>query len=125
MLIVNKAIIYSPKLRQDKNPFYGYFIKEALMHSSGEILNAKVRIDGSGDRNFRKSFLSYLRRELAFSHQPIMKNCKLVDSKTNTLIQLADMAAGSINRFCNQKKDSHKEYKQIIQGKITDEWYFH
>lgn len=123
-LIVEKAVIYSPLLRQDRNSFYGYFIKEALMHSGGEILNAKVRIDGSGDRRFRKNFLGYLRRELAGSDRPVMKNCKLVDSRSNVLIQLADMIAGSINRSCNKEKKDSQDYRDIIKSKITNEWRF-
>lgn len=123
-IVVKKELIHSQELRSNKNSFYAYFIKEVLKHSGNEILNAKVRIDGSGDRMFRKSFLTYLRRELVREGTPIMENCKLVDSRTNALIQLADMVAGSINRAATDKRPNAKLYKQIIQKKITDEWPF-
>lgn len=123
-IVVKKELIHSNELRSNKNSFYAYFIKEALKNSGNEILNAKVRIDGSGDRMFRKSFLTYLRRELMRGGAPIMQNCKLVDSRSNVLIQLADMVAGSINRAVTDKRPDAKLYKKIIQKKITDEWFF-
>ncbi|MFZ2970658.1 MAG: DUF3800 domain-containing protein, partial [Minisyncoccia bacterium] len=48
-LIVDKSIIHSDELKNNKNSFYAYFIKEVLKNSNNSILNAKVRMDGSGD----------------------------------------------------------------------------
>jgi hypothetical protein len=123
-LVVDKKKIYSPKLRTDKNSFYSYFIKEALKNSDGSILDAKIKIDGSGDRVFRKSFLSYLRRELNGNNVKIMKQCKLVDSQSDVLIQMADMIAGSINRSYNLTKSDRSIYKSIFKKHIIDEWKF-
>lgn len=122
-LVVDKSIIKSPELKSKKDKFYSYFIKEVLKYSGGDINDAKIRIDGSGDRNFRRSFLGYLRREINTSQRKIIKNCKLIDSKSNVLIQMADMIAGSINRFYSDKYNGQK-YKQIIKKHITDEWHF-
>lgn len=123
-LVVEKKVIYSPKLRTNKNSFYSYFIKEALKHNGGSILNAKIKIDGSGDRIFRKSFLNYLKRELNDNEVKVMQKCKLVDSKDDVLIQMADMVAGSINRSYNLSKSDRSIYKGIIKKHITDEWPF-
>ncbi|MCX6734905.1 MAG: DUF3800 domain-containing protein [Candidatus Peregrinibacteria bacterium] len=123
-LVVDKSIIRSKELRSNKNSFYGYVIKTALKYSDGKIKNAKIKIDGSGDRVFRKSFLSYLRRQLNSVDLKIMDNCKLVDSQQNVLIQLADMIAGSVHRSYNTEKDDHKIYKAIIKKRIENEWRF-
>jgi len=123
-LVVDKSIIRSQELRNNKDSFYAYFIKEVLQYSSGSVINAKIRIDGSGDRIFRKNFFTYLRRELNNQEKSIMKNCKMVDSKSNVLIQIADMIAGSINRSCNPDKKDKNVYKKIIQKHIEDEWPF-
>ena len=96
-VVVDKTLIKSELLRGDKSSFYRFFIKTAIEHSPN-IVNAKIKIDGSGDREFRKSFLSYLKKELNGDNTKIIKNCKLVDSKENVLIQLADMVAGSVHR---------------------------
>ena len=123
-LVVDKAQIYSDELRTNRNSFYSYFIKEALKHNGGSVVDAKIRIDGHGDRVFRRSFLSYLRRELNGADRRIVDNCKLVDSKTNVMIQMADMIAGSIGRFYRLDKTDHDKYKAIIQGHIENEWKF-
>lgn len=63
-LVVDKTLIHSKDLRNEVGLFYSYAIKMLLKHNDGTILNAKIRIDGSGNREFKKAFLSYLRREL-------------------------------------------------------------
>lgn len=123
-LVADKSIIYSDELRNNKNSFYAYFIKEALEHSNDTILNAKVRMDGSGDRIFKKNFFTYLRRELNSDERKIMRNCKMVNSKSNVLVQMADMVAGSINRAENKSKKDRQIYKNIIKNHIEDEWRF-
>lgn len=124
-LVVEKRLLYSPKLRNEKQSFYGYIIKTMLKYSNNSILDAKIRIDGSGDRAFKKSFLSYLRRELNGNEKRIMDGCKLIDSKNDVLIQLADMIAGSIHRSYQVEKDDSVLYKKLIRKKIEDEWRFY
>lgn len=123
-LIVDKAKIYSDELKNNKNSFYAYFIKEVLKHSNNTILDAKLRLDGSGDRIFRKNFFTYLRRELNSEEKKIMRNCKMVDSKSNVLVQMADMIAGSLNRAENINKKDRQIYKNIIKNHIEDAWPF-
>jgi hypothetical protein len=123
-LVVDKSIIRSDELKNNKNSFYAYFIKEVLKNSNNTILNAKIRMDGSGDRIFRKNFFTYIRRELNSKNKKIMRNCKMVDSKGNVLVQMADMVAGSINRAQNKKKRDYNIYRNIIKKHIEDEWHF-
>lgn len=123
-LVIKKELIKSNELRNNKNSFYSYAIKLLLKHSGGSILEAKVRIDGSGDRIFRRNFVTYLRKQLNTNQKRIMKNCKLMDSKENVLIQLADMISGSIRRFYDLNKTDQSIYKKIIEKHIEDEWKF-
>lgn len=124
-LIVDKSILRSQELRNNKNSFYAYFIKEVLKNNNETILDAKIRIDGGGNRIFRRNFLTYLRHELNSRDKKIMKNCKMVDSKKDVLIQLADMVAGSINRAENGTKEDACDCKNIIKSHMEDEWRFH
>ena len=55
-IVINKKIIYSYELKNNRNSFYSYAIKSLLKYSNASILNASIKIDGGGDRNFRKSF---------------------------------------------------------------------
>lgn len=124
IIAVDKTLIRSEELRSDKNSFYSYFIKMLLKHSNNSILNAKIRIDGSGDRMFRRNFLTYLRKQLNSKQKKIIGNCKLVDSKENVLIQMADMIAGSARRFYDTKRTDKDVYKKIFKKHIEDEWQF-
>jgi hypothetical protein len=125
-LVVDKRKIRSDELKNNKNSFYSYIIKMLLMYSNNSILDAKLRIDGSGDRIFRRNFSTYLRKSLNSSNKKIIKSLKLVDSKENTLIQLADMVAGSEYRYFefNKIKKDYDVYRNIIKKRIQDEWEF-
>lgn len=123
-LIVDKHKIYSEELKSKKESFYSYFIKMLLKHNKGTIENARIRIDGSGDRIFKRTFLSYLTRELNSPDKKIIKKCRLVDSKSDVLIQMTDMIAGTLNRFYSAKKTDANTYRQIITKRIEDEWKF-
>ncbi len=114
----------SEELKNNKYSFYGYAIKTLLKYSDNSILEASIKIDGSGDRAFRKTFLTYLRKELNFSHMKIVKKCKLIDSKGNMLVQMADMVAGSVRRSYDESKKDHEDYKNIIKKHVEDEWKF-
>ena len=123
-LVVDKKLIRSDHFKSNKNSFYSYTIKTVLQNSNNAISDAKIRIDGSGDRLFRKSFLSYLRKQLNTKEKCIMKNCKLVDSKKDVLIQMADMVAGSVRRSYDDTVTDADVYKKIIFKHIDDEWVF-
>lgn len=123
-LVVDKSIIYSRRLKTDKDSFYSYAIKQVLKNSANTITDARIRIDGSGDRIFRKNFNTYLRRELNQSDKKIMKNCKLVDSKSDVLVQMADMIAGAIRRSYDDNKKENKLFRNIIEKHIEDAWEF-
>lgn len=125
-LVVDKRIIKSKDLKENKDLFYSYAIKMLLKNSDGSILDAKIKIDGSGDREFRRSFSTYLRKSLNSNEKKIVNNLKLVDSKKDVLIQLADMVAGSEFRYFEHRgsKSDFNSYRNIIKKKIEDEWEF-
>ncbi len=119
-LIVEKEILYSPELHK-KESFYAYFIKQALKFTDGTVHNATIKIDGSSDKAFRKSFLGYLRPELNANDRDIVKKCRLADSRSDTLLQAVDMIAGATRR---SYEEAQKEYRQLFFKHIEDEWNF-
>lgn len=123
-LVVDKEKIYSYELKYNKNSFYSYIIKMVLKYNDDSIMNAKVKIDGSGDRVFRRNFLTYLRRELNTGDRKIINHCRLVDSRSNVLVQMADMIAGTIRRSYDEDKEDGILLKRIIKKHIQDEWSF-
>ena len=123
-VVADNGILYSPKLRNSRDTFYSYMIKMLLKYNDHTIVDAKIRIDGGGDRVFRRNFITYLRRELNGDERKVLQNCKMIDSKKDVLIQMADMIAGSIHRSLKESKSDSLVYKAIIKKHIEDEWSF-
>lgn len=123
-IIMPKENIYSYELKNSKESFYSFTIKTVLKHNFGTIKNAKIRLDGRGDRLFRRKLLTYLRKNLNTKEQKIVQNLKFRDSKSDVLVQLADMIAGSINRTFDKDKADSDIYWSIIKRKCEDLWVF-
>lgn len=123
-IVVDKNKVISPELQNVHDSFYNYFIKLVLQNNSGTLQNARVRLDGHGDKLFRRNIATYLRQNLNNKNNTIMDSIQLVDSKTNMLIQMADMIAGAIRRSYASASDKDTKYKRIIKKKIEDEWTF-
>lgn len=123
-LVVDKEKLYSPELRSSKNSFYAYFIKQALKYHGGAFSQARIKIDGGGNREFRRQFQTYLRRELNADGKETMQHCSFVDSRSNSLIQMADMVAGGIHRSLQEDKKDQKTYISFLQSHIQNIWHF-
>lgn len=99
----------------DNKKLYNWTIKELL-----EIIplsNAKIRIDGRSSRANMRESATYLRRQLNPDNSKKLE-IKFEDSVDNNLIQLADLVAGSINRYLNNDKTDAKVYYNLIRKKI-------
>ena len=117
-MVVDKRLLQSSSLKEDKDSFYSHFASEVLKYNHGKIIGASLRIDGSGSREFKKAFQSTLRSKLK---DGTLSKCKFVDSKTDSLIQLADIIAGSIYRRYNPNKLDSSFY-EMIKHKVEDLW---
>jgi hypothetical protein len=93
-----------------------------LSHSEN-IIDADIRIDGHASREYKKSTLAYLRKEVNAAKHKIAK-IRFVDSQSNVLIQLADIAAGSVFRLANADKSDRKDYIEILKDRVEDIWNF-
>lgn len=115
-IVVKKQVIYSQRLKNYKEDFYNYIIMQVLKNSES-IKNAKLRFDKRGEKVLRDQLRVYLSRELDNKNKKIFKDLKFVDSRQNTLVQLADMIAGSIFAFYTNKDKIYlnklKEAKKI------------
>ncbi len=94
-MVVDKRRLYSTTLKEDKDSFYRYFASEVIKYNHGKIRGASLRIDGSGTREFKRAFESNLRSKVK---DGTISKCKFVNSKSDSLIQLADMVSGAIYR---------------------------
>jgi len=123
-IIMPKDVIHSEELKTSKTSFYNYTIKLVLKHSTGKIKKAKIRLDGHGDRTFRRELLAYLRHNLDTADKGMIKDLRFRDSKRDVLIQMADMVAGAISRTFQKDKNDCKIYWDIIKKRKEDIWIF-
>lgn len=125
-IVMRKDAIYSQELRHSKESFYRYSIRMVLQHSFGTIKKARLKMDGHGDREFRRELHSYLRTQLQSTRDgdPILEDVRIVDSRNNVLIQLADMVAGTLRRHAEQQKKDAVQYRALIEKRIEDVWNF-
>ena len=123
-IVVNKEKIYSQHLRSNKETFYNFALRQVLEHNNQTIINAKIRLDGRGEKEFRRQLTTYLRRHLNSRTKKVMKNLRFRDSKKDVLIQMADMIAGSIRRHYDHNSNDWNAYRKIIKAKEEDVWEF-
>lgn len=119
-IVVRKEVIYSPHLMADKEDFYRFFVRQVMQHDDGALMNARVVIDGSGDREFRRQLAGSLRRRLGDRLQSV----KLSNSKNDRLLQLADMCAGAIARSYRRDRASSDRWRLMLAPRIRDIWDF-
>lgn len=122
-IVVKKKIIYSSILRKDKEKYYNFIIMQVLKQSKGVLRNAKLRFDRRGEKALRDELRTYLSKQLDNKHNKIFSDLKFVDSKENTLIQLADMVAGSIACSYREKTDEYLAFLKKNK-KVGDIWEF-
>lgn len=120
-IAVEKDVIYSPRLRTDKERFYEYFVKQMMQHDDGLLKDARVVIDGSGDREFRQNLNAALRRHLGVG---IVRDVRFKDSARDILVQLADMCAGAVARSYRTDRKGADRWRRMLRPRINDVWNF-
>lgn len=123
-IVFEKEKVYSLNLRKSKETFFNYAVKLVLEHNNKTISNAKIRLDGRGERLFRRKLTTYLRQQLNTQTRRIIKNLRFRNSKTDVLIQLADMVAGTLRRYFDANTQDYQEYRNIIRKREGDIWIF-
>jgi len=123
-IVFVKNKIRSAELRTSKSSFYNYAVKMVLKHNFGTIKEAKIRLDGRGDRLYKREVIRYLRQELNNRETRLFQKFQFVDSKANVLIQLADMVAGAIHRKYEVGKTDAGTYYAVIKKRVENLWEF-
>lgn len=104
---LNKA---SPRLSAPgyayKELLYKSVCKMALENASGHLNDARVVIDGSGDRTFRRELATYLRRGVSGVSTVTTRR-----SDSDHLLQLADYAVGVANRLVIARRGAQAYFR--------------
>ena len=93
-------------------------MKSMLKFDDGLLEAARIVIDGSGDRVFRRELGTYFRRQLGHGK---VKSIRFHDSESDRLVQLADMCAGAIARSLKADRADRKRWRDT---KIENVWQF-
>lgn len=120
-IVVHKPSVYSAHLRDRKERFYNYFVKNLVKYNADAMIAADVRIDGSGDRVFKRELNVYLRRE---SPAGCVSSVRFIDSRRDRLIQLADMCVGAIARSYRIDRVNSERWRQMLRPRIGNVWEF-
>jgi hypothetical protein len=122
-VVVRKQTIYSPALREVKESFYKFFVRMMMQHDGETLKGAKVIVDGSGDRDFKRQLRAYIRRNIG---PESVVRIDLKDSHRDPLLQLADMCAGAIARSYRTDRANSSRWRRMLEssGRIDDVWEF-
>ena len=123
-VVVDKSVIYRESLRERTELFYNYFVKLLLTHDNGSLVDARIKIDGSGDRRFKNELNTYLRRQTSAGQ---VRSIRFAESHRDNLIQLADMISGAIFRSYRAEDRKHAQrWRSSLQqaGRLEDVWEF-
>lgn len=121
VLVVEKEHIYSGRLRTNKDAFYQFCMKTMLKFDNGVMKEAKIVIDGSGDRDFKKELKTHLKKHCA---KGAVKSIDLKDSHRDPLIQLADMCIGAVARSYRADRKDADKWRKMLRSKLDDIWNF-
>ena len=106
-IYIDKSKIISKKMFSKKFKFYNYFISKFI--NKLPFNHAKIVIDGSNEKDFKKAFKVSIRNA---TNKKILK-VKFANSKKEPLIQLADMCIGA---YVSSIKDKQQTYYKYIKN---------
>jgi len=115
-IVINKKKLYGPGFRV-KESFYKYASSLVLQNAQQHLTDAIVIFDGSGTREFKRQLKSYLGRKVnePAVGVPRIRKVKLQDSRSNNLIQLADMVCGAVARsFKRRRRGGRRNFRRVI-----------
>lgn len=92
-----------------------------MIYDNGVLSEARVVIDGSGDREFRQNLNAAMRKKLGSG---AIKDVRFKDSERDTLVQLADMCAGAIARSYRKDRKDGVRWRNMLAPRIDDIWNF-
>jgi hypothetical protein len=119
-ICVEKSLIRSGHLRLNNETFYTHVLLQFLDRIP-DLDGAKIKVDGQADQKYGKATEAYFRKRLNNQGRRI-RQFKFQDSAQDLLVQLADIAAGSIRRSKDAEKTDSQEYIELLRSRIVEIW---
>lgn len=115
LVVLNKNDVASNKeFRNDSSKLYNQVILKSVQAFQSRLKSASIHIDGESGVAYRRSVRTYFRKNLS---KNAMKDLRHKDSRSDNLIQLADMIVGAARRSVERDKDA--SYLKIIKKRIV------
>jgi len=115
-------VIHKRRIRRDgglayKRSFYKYLNKMLYEHVGRSARTLSVLADEHGGKEFISSFEDYMESQIP-PDLFFQRSVKMVDSKSDKMLQLADVIAGSIARVCAApESNSSKDIWKVLTEK--------
>lgn len=93
--VIDKAKLFSFGFNNGRK-LYEFAVSIVCENASELLKDAKVVIDKNGNREFLQRLQSTLKSRLNGDGQKVVRKVIMQDSKSNNLVQLADMACGAV-----------------------------
>ena len=113
-VVLDKTEVDIESIPKDKISVYNHVLKELLIRVGKNDQN--ITIDGKYGKKHDAQVRVYLRKQLR-ENGVTSTNIKFVDSRKDSLVQLADIVVGAIARSYKDKADSQR-YIKLLKSKI-------
>lgn len=118
-IAIRKDAVSSSVPKHSNESFYRYFVHQMLSRNASALRNARVIIDGSGDRLFKRNLNAELRQRIGGD---AIRDIRFKDSRSDVLLQLADMCAGAIARSLRTDRADAARWRNGLAPHIDDVW---
>lgn len=119
-VIIDKTALIKHEPGSPESNLYRVVTNELFLRAENRVSNAAVFIDRTAkSQTFIRDFNKYLRKRLNTNIQKLIGQVRHKDSKSNNLLQLADMVCGAVYRKYNRKDDS---FYKMIKKREEDLW---
>ena len=115
-IVINKLKLFGEGFR-NKESFYKYACGLLFENAKDKLERATVVIDESGRELFKYQLAKYLKDKVNMGNKYCLKKVKMQDSKSNNLLQVADMIAGAVNRSLGESKKDRQSFREIIRAR--------
>ena len=114
VVVLDKSEIDIDRIPKDKISIYNHVLKELLLRVCKDKQN--ITIDGKYGKKHDAEVRVYLRKQLR-NNGITGTRIKFIDSRKDSLVQLADIVVGSVARSYKNKTDSQR-YIDLLKDKI-------
>lgn len=119
-LIVDKRNIFnSSGVRLWRESFYKYLYRQVYTHLYSTFSSISIFADELIDKRFIEGFEKYIEKE---TQNTLFQQISFTNSSTNSLIQLADLIAGTINRNLSGKSTLDVYYELVDKNSGFFKW---